>query len=141
MSINKSSTYNYLNGFVLTETSTTALTTTTISSSEPVVAANALGKATPLGLQAYPNPTAGSMLLMLNHAYTGVVQVEVIDPSGEGHKTFRFVKNSPVLQERLSLAELPAGIYYLSVQLGTERKTIAVSKTVKFFQNPMAATG
>lgn len=128
VSINKTGTYSYLNGFVLTENNGSGSFTRAAPHAVQEVAAAGLQKPVKAGLSIYPNPTSGRVLLTLNNNYAGAMQVQVIDAAGKNQKTFRFVKASPVLQQSLPLDGLSKGVYFIMVQMGAQRQAIPISK-------------
>jgi hypothetical protein len=51
-----------------------------------------------------------------------------VDATGKSLKTLRLVKGSPVLQQYLSVGDLPKGMYFIMVQMGEQRQTTTISK-------------
>jgi hypothetical protein len=124
VSISKSATYNYLNGFTLLENSGTTAATQAVNAGaiEEAVAE------TNLGIAVHPNPTTNTTLLTLANDYTGVVQVRIIDANGKSFKELRLVKNTPLLRQSLSLAGLPKGTYLVSIQAGATHQVKQIVK-------------
>jgi dienelactone hydrolase len=126
VSINKSSSYNYLNGFSIVEF--TGVTATGSAAFDPALALSE-PEAPGIGvMHVAPNPASGSTLLTLNSPYTGTVQVQLSDANGTVHKSFRLVKSNAVLQQPLSIHDLPNGVYFMTVQMGAQRQTARISK-------------
>jgi dienelactone hydrolase len=125
VSINKSSTYNYLNGFKLTQNATTTALTqaSAITGAEQKVAANQSIETRNAAFTIYPNPAAGAVRLTLNNTYSGMVQVRISDVAGASHNEYRFVKNGSIVQQTIPIASLPAGTYYVIVQMGELSET------------------
>ena len=132
VSISRSSTYDYLNGFMLTEVSPTTSTLTaqeaSVTDTQPVVTSNELTQSLASAINVYPNPVAGDASLTLHNTYNGAVLVQLLDASGASHKEFRLVKNAADLQQTIPMADLPKGVYYILVQLGQQMETRKILK-------------
>ena len=99
------STYNYINGFTLTQkASTTAARTESVES------------ATELAI--YPDKVQDRVMLQINREQTGQVNVKVADTKGVVHKSTTLSKSQKgITQNYLSLGDLPAGEYILTVSM------------------------
>jgi dienelactone hydrolase len=129
VSINKTATYNYLNGFTLTElASTSSITSSGIIATEPMVEAAFPVRENTEAYGVFPNPANSSFVLRINNEYNGALQVQVVDVAGRSQKEFRLIKNQPVLQQTLFVSELPKGIYFVTTQMGGQRQTVKLSK-------------
>jgi endoglucanase len=99
------------------------------------VTANALGddelavvndeaSATATGVAVVPNPFADRFVLRVNNTQTGMMNVQLIDPSGVVRKEFKVNKGvAGTVQTYLSAGTLPAGNYFIKVQIGTWSET------------------
>ncbi|WP_162944775.1 carbohydrate-binding protein [Flavisolibacter nicotianae] len=65
----------------------------------------------------YPVPVQSEMTLQLNNAYTGAVQVSVVDAAGRTHKEFSLQKQGQELIQRISVGGLTPGVYMLQVKM------------------------
>jgi hypothetical protein len=129
VSINKTATYNYLNGFTLTElASTSSITSSGIIATESMVEAAFPVRENTEAYGVFPNPANSSFVLRINNQYNGALQVQVVDVAGRSQKEFRLIKNQPVLQQTLFVSELPKGIYFVTTQMGGQRQTVKLSK-------------
>jgi hypothetical protein len=129
VSINKTATYNYLNGFTLTElASTSSITSSGVIATEPMLEAAFPGRENTEAYGVYPNPATSSFVLRINNEYNGALQVQVVDVTGRSQKEFRLVKNQPVLQQTLWVSELPKGVYFVTALMGGQRQTVKLSK-------------
>ena len=66
-----------------------------------------------------PNPVRDNFILSLNNSYTGVMNVQVISESGAVRKTWQLNKEIQTIQATLSMDNLPAGVYFIRVQIGS----------------------
>jgi hypothetical protein len=129
VSINKTATYNYLNGFTLTElASTSSITSSGIIATESMVEAAFPVRENTEAYGVFPNPANSSFVLRINNEYNGALQVQVVDVAGRSQKEFRLIKNQPVLQQTLFVSELPKGIYFVTTLMGGQRQTVKLSK-------------
>jgi hypothetical protein len=118
VTIDQSNTYNYLNGFTITEIGTSgakmAATETELISQ----------------IDIYPNPIQDRFVLKVNNTLTGAMNVQILAPTtGEVVKQFNLVKDlDKATQVYLSISGLKTGTYILRTQIGewTESKTISI---------------
>jgi endoglucanase len=76
-----------------------------------------------------PNPFADRFVLTVNNPYTGTMKVQLIDASGVVRKEFQVLKNAAgTVQTYLSAGTLPAGNYFLKVQMENWSQTKQVVK-------------
>lgn len=77
------------------------------------------------GLYAYPNPTRDEIFVSVDGVSDSGAPMMLLDRSGKIvlSQTLRHGQD-----ERVSLGELPSGLYHISVQVGTERLTQKVLK-------------
>ncbi|HUQ96827.1 MAG TPA: T9SS type A sorting domain-containing protein [Chitinophagaceae bacterium] len=119
------SAYNYLNGFILTET-TSGTTAVTINQAPAIATTEEAYTTAAIGV--FPNPVSSQLQLRITNPYNGQVQVQVTDATGKIRQNLRFVKSGTTLQQTVSVAALPAGLYFVQVQLGAQRQTIKIVK-------------
>ncbi len=66
-----------------------------------------------------PNPFADRFVLTVNNELTGVLHVQLIDAGGAVRKEFKVLKNTAgTVQNYLSAGALPAGVYFIKMQMG-----------------------
>jgi hypothetical protein len=116
-------TYNYLNGFVLTEGSSA----TTAAVNAPQIHAIS-GQASAEGptqnsaegagdiLRIWPNPVQDAFTLELSNEQRGNLQVQIIDRNGSVRKVFNLVKDQTHITQTFSIGGLSPGPYVLKVQ-------------------------
>ncbi len=78
----------------------------------------------------YPNPAQNQVQVVVEHNYTGRIQLSVLDMSGSRVlRPMSFEKGSSRFQTTLDLSSLKAGVYNVQVLLGDNiRKTLRVVK-------------
>ncbi|MDP4254893.1 MAG: T9SS type A sorting domain-containing protein [Bacteroidota bacterium] len=94
----------------------------TINTATPVSAAT-----TPT-YTVFPNPVRDNFLLELNNSHTGSMQVSIVDANGSVKHAYQFTKDQQISQVNLSAADLPAGVYFITVQIGSWRATKKIVK-------------
>ena len=116
-------TYNYLNGFILTEGS--SATTASVNGS-PVQTMS--GQITAEGpsqssveeegniFRIWPNPVHDAFTLELSNEQRGNLQVQVIDITGAVRKVFNVVKDQNHITQTFSVGGLSSGTYVLRIQ-------------------------
>lgn len=117
-------TYNYLNGFTITEISQAPIggaNTTQFASTAPIrleTEAMLNEAQTPTdALVLYPNPSVGSTtMLKWKHAYKGMVTVKLLTQTGQQVQQVSLQKWQPVLQHTLQTSSLPAGAYWIVIE-------------------------
>jgi parallel beta-helix repeat protein len=67
----------------------------------------------------YPNPVTDNYVLQLNNNQTGKMNVQVINQAGALVRSYLFNKDQVVDQITLSANDLPPGVYFVHVQIGT----------------------
>ncbi|MCU0335409.1 MAG: PKD domain-containing protein [Chitinophagaceae bacterium] len=77
----------------------------------------------PAALKLWPNPTKGQVQLQLDGDYSGQVQVIITNIQGAAVRALGLQKLSGQWQAPLSLAGLPAGMYYVQTRLGHQLLT------------------
>ncbi|MBO9684317.1 MAG: T9SS type A sorting domain-containing protein [Flavisolibacter sp.] len=121
ISLSKLNTYNYINGWMLTENASGTVSATSKSAEEMTVLSTEFN--------VYPNPVEDRFVLQLNNSNTGKMKVQVIDISGVTQKEFNLSKNQTgALQTYLSIGDLKAGVYIIRVQIGEWIETKKISK-------------
>lgn len=119
--------YNYLNGFMLTEyaaTSGTAVGSAAMRTS----GASLSGPDTTQSVTVFPNPFKDQVRVQISNTSAGQVRIIVIDASGRAIREYTFIKESGTMLQTLPLQVLPAGIYYIRVQMASWQRTIKVVK-------------
>ena len=117
--------YNYLNGFTLTENAATGSS----SSASVMTASAATFAAAPdssAALTMFPNPFRDQLQLQINNEDAGQVWVTLLDRSGRTLKQYTFTKAPGAAIQTLPAPGLLNGVYYLKVQTATWTKTIMV---------------
>jgi len=121
VSIDKLNTYNYVNGFILSENSTDAA---------PVVAKSTLvNESTVSSVDVFPNPVADRLVLQVNNNYIGQMKAQIIDMSGIIQQEFSLSKNqSGSSQSYLFIGNLKQGEYIIRIQIGKWVESKKISK-------------
>lgn len=125
VTIGKTGSFNYLNGFILTESSGSG--TLTRSNGVVLEPVDETGIST-AAVRAFPNPVSNVIQLHVQNSYKGPVQVQVADAGGRVYQTWRFEKVNMLMQQRLPAAGLPKGLYFMTVRMGATQQTVPVSK-------------
>ncbi|MET0635092.1 MAG: T9SS type A sorting domain-containing protein [Chitinophagaceae bacterium] len=114
--IERTATFNYINGFTLTEKTSSG---TAKSGTPETMAVQAEEKQQELsaGLALYPNPTTDRIVLQLNNPERGNMKVQVIDMSGHTLKEYSLRKDQESTQSYLSLSDLKPGQYLIRIQV------------------------
>lgn len=119
--------YNYLNGFTLTENAPTGS-----SSNASMMTASAAGLSSSpdpsAALTVFPNPFRDQLQLQIDKEDAGQVWVTLLDRSGRVLKQYAFTKAQGATIKTLPAPGLLNGIYYLKVQTATWIKTIMIVK-------------
>lgn len=115
--INRLNTYNYLNGFMITERDGNALiargTNATIA---PTELGSALNGREAFGV--YPNPVTDQVFLQLNNKETGLMNISIVDQAGRVVQQLQYNKEQELFNQSLNLGNLRAGFYIIKVQIG-----------------------
>jgi hypothetical protein len=120
ISINKTGTFSYINGFVLTETVTStsgnrsASTTLSTTSTKEVVSS--------------PNPFRSSLQVTINNSYNGKMQISLINNNGKIMKGLELNKVTESQLIQMGAETLPPGIYYLQIKMGEKTITEKIVK-------------
>ncbi|MGN6166113.1 MAG: T9SS type A sorting domain-containing protein, partial [Flavisolibacter sp.] len=123
VSIKSGTTYNYLNGFVLTTADGTVTSSKDAASNYvPEEKASAL-------LEIFPNPSTDQLMMQLNNNYRGKVTIQIVGQSGSISKSFVFDKNEQLFKTNLSVRELSAGVYFVRVEMDGK---LLSKKMIKF---------
>lgn len=122
ISISKLNAYNYLNGFILTESIGSASPITRKIQSQP-------GAVLSSSITTYPNPARDQIVLSVNNNYTGQMKVEIIDIKGSMVKQFVLSKNyKGVSRNYLPVNDLTQGEYLVRIHMGS---TVQIRKLLK----------
>ena len=122
VTIRSGRTYNYLNGFILTEGGGTSARSSLV---EPVAIERNISD--PVA-SVYPNPVNDRFVLLLKNNFTGPVKIQVVSTSGSVVKTFSLNKTQLSTQNSFSVAGLPAGAYTVVIQSGDSRRSVKMLK-------------
>ena len=118
--------YNYINGFTLTENAATGGTATDGSLMTATGQNLFSGTDTTSAVSVFPNPSRDQVQLRLDNALTGQVRLTVMDASGRPLKEFEYTKGMGSLLETLNVQDLPVGIYFIRVQMEAWERTIRI---------------
>lgn len=122
ITVDRLNTYNYLNGFTITEKSGTQ-TLAARSVSETATPEKETVTNEREGFSAYPNPFVDQVFLRLNNKETGLMNVSVIDQSGRVVRQFQYNKSSGLFNQAINLGNLRSGLYLIKVQVGKWSET------------------
>jgi hypothetical protein len=67
----------------------------------------------------YPNPVRDNFVLQLNNSQTGKMNVQVVNQAGAIIRSYLFNKDQMVNQVTVPAKDLPTGVYFVHVQIGT----------------------
>ncbi len=123
VSIKNEVTFNYLNGFILTETAATGGAPTAKPEPEQPVTQSIKKMFT-----VYPNPVTDQFMLQMDNSVRGQVKIQVADVSGSVKKTFSLRKEQEFVQKSLNIGDLLAGTYIIIVQSGDWRESMKIIK-------------
>jgi chitodextrinase len=121
--------YNYLNGFALTEQTTTTTggaASSNSATSTPAVLANPIVNTN--GLLIYPNPARDQFTLNLNNSHTGKMKITVVNQSGVTLRSLESAKEEVISSTSIPVNGLPAGTYFITIQIGNWRETRTILK-------------
>jgi hypothetical protein len=125
VTIANTQSYNYLNGFVLTE----GAGGSNASMETATVARVASTEETEAALSVSPNPFTDKFALKVTNTLTGAMKVDIIGADGTVKKTFQLNKAaSGTMQTYLSAGDLPVGNYQMQVVMGAWSQSIPVQK-------------
>ncbi|MBN8856271.1 MAG: T9SS type A sorting domain-containing protein, partial [Sphingobacteriales bacterium] len=125
--VSLSGSYNYLNGFILTEN--TSGNSNTVNASTVAASVSTLASAQDsVELTVFPNPFRAEVQIRVNNVSSGKVWITVVDQSGRTLKQLTFTKGSGATIQMIPVQELPSGIYFFQVQMAGWRKTIMAVK-------------
>ncbi|MDP4149388.1 MAG: T9SS type A sorting domain-containing protein [Bacteroidota bacterium] len=131
ITISTPNSYNYLNGFVITETSgTSSASVATIPAAASATAISGLdstGLRTP-SCTIYPNPVRDHFLIELNNAYTGTVMVTITDQAGATKRNLLVNKDQQMSAVTVATGDLSAGVYFITIQMGSVKETRKILK-------------
>ena len=82
----------------------------------------------PASFTLYPNPVKDAFVVQLNNGYTGNMTVQIVDASGATRHFYKFNKDQSAILVNLSANDLPAGSYFVRVQIGTWSETKKMAK-------------
>mgnify|MGYP001599972327 FL=1 len=136
ITLTSGSTYNYLNGFSITDGSTATSPSANASllssgTMEATAEDQVLNKEDGIisnSLKISPNPVHDSFILDLVNSELGSMQVQVIGVNGAVQKTFMMIKDQTHFTQSVSIGNLSAGTYFIRVQL---KSWSGVSKILK----------
>jgi endoglucanase len=102
-----------------TAVTTNALTKTTTNEEKPDTSGMEPAATVASSFTLYPNPFADHITIQINNGYTGQMSVQLISVSGQLLKTYNSTKDQPYAEVNLAASNLPAGIYFVRVQIGS----------------------
>jgi len=70
-------------------------------------------------LTIYPNPVRDNFVLQLNNSHMGKMNVQLINQAGAIVHSYEFNKDQIVNQITVPAHDLPTGVYFVHVQIGT----------------------
>ncbi len=111
--------YNYLNGFMITQQGN--VTTSPANNITQAVSTSSNAAEIPNGItsvEVFPNPTTDKVLMQVNHPISGIMKVEIVNVNGAVKERLILNHASPVSKVNIPVKELPAGTYFIKVQIG-----------------------
>ncbi|MGZ5548835.1 MAG: T9SS type A sorting domain-containing protein, partial [Nitrososphaeraceae archaeon] len=123
ITISKSGTYNYLNGFRITEV-TSSSTSRIILEEEKMAAKQSIDSIT-----VSPEPFTNRFALQVQNSHTGIMNIQIQDLNGILRKEFNIIKKEGrIIQIYLAAGELPTGQYIINIQMDGWKASKRVSK-------------
>ena len=118
VNIQSATSYNYLNGFMITQQGNV-----TTSPANITQAVSTFSNATEIpngiaSVEVFPNPTTDKVLMQVNHPISGIMKVEIVNVNGAVKERLILKHASPVSKVNVPVKELPAGAYIIKVQIG-----------------------
>jgi hypothetical protein len=115
ISIERLNTYNYINGFTVTEAGSLPARSQTqaASAQRPMMIDGTADTLVTMALTGYPNPFTSVIQFRLNDKSRGTVMIRLTDQYGNMVKYLTIVKPADSISGTIHTAELPAGTYYL----------------------------
>ncbi len=118
VNIQSATSYNYLNGFMITQQGNV-----TTSPANITQAVSTFSNATEIpngiaSVEVFPNPTTDKVLIQVNHPISGIMKVEIVNVNGAVKERLILKHASPVSKVNVPVKELPAGAYIIKVQIG-----------------------
>lgn len=124
LNISRLNTFNYMNGFILTENET-GFASKSVNSSSVTEESSAVAP----GLEIFPNPVENRFALKVTEAQTGQMRVRIIDMNGTVQNEFLITKdNTGPSQTYFYAGALKPGEYIVQVQIGNWTETIKFTK-------------
>lgn len=125
VSIYNFSSFNYINGFMLTEHPAALVVNNQVNKNAPIKKESEATNA----FNIFPNPVRDQFVVSLTNIYVGRMNVQVIDSKGAVVKQFSLTKSvAGHFENQLSIAELKPGEYIIRVQRGDIIETKKVIK-------------
>lgn len=121
--IERLNTYNYINGFIISEVSTSTASRTALAATDSTTSEDGAG------FNVFPNPVTDRFVLQTNNTYTGKMNVRIVDMSGVVKKQFALTREKAgASQVYLSIGDLPKGQYIVQLVMGETTETKTISK-------------
>lgn len=79
-------------------------------------------------LTIYPNPVRDNFILQLNNSHMGKMNVQVVNQAGAIVHSYLFNKDQIVNQITVPANDLPTGVYFVHVQIGTWSDKLKIVK-------------
>jgi dienelactone hydrolase len=125
VNLTKLNSYNYLNGFMLTENSGSTVSSTSVSAQSNSIEVQTAQPE----IDVFPNPVLNQLVLQTNTVQTGQMLVQVIDTNGVIQKQWNLAKSqSGSTQTYLSIGDLKPAEYIIRVQIAD---WVATKKIIK----------
>jgi poly(3-hydroxybutyrate) depolymerase/lysophospholipase L1-like esterase len=109
LTVSRLNTWNYLNGFILTENADITTTVTNRQKQEQ------LPQLETGVFRVFPNPFYSQLQLCLNNTYNGYMTIQVFDLNGKLLKHLTVTKTNEFFSKNLSLQDLQKGTYILEI--------------------------
>ncbi len=126
LTIERLNTYNYINGFTLSEEpgiagSSSLEMQSRFSGKKPAVPGDR-------SFTSLPNPFSGHIKIEGLNRQRGKVAVSLLSQSGKSLKKVVFVKETDFVSREIRTTDLPAGTYFLKVEAGNKTETFKMVK-------------
>ncbi len=135
ITLERTATYTYINGFMLTENSSTMtgrtsnqlITSTENEAVSPALPSVTIANENPV-ITLFPNPAGDNTEMLVSSEHEGNIKVTLLNENGRIAKEWQWMKEKGLFQKTISLAGLKKGIYLLQVRAGNWQQTKTIIK-------------
>ncbi|RYF98884.1 MAG: T9SS type A sorting domain-containing protein, partial [Chitinophagaceae bacterium] len=132
VAINRVNTFNYINGFTLSEKSSTSTLMSSGSVTQPITLSREdltaeLSKTSTMEVS--PNPARSSFQLQFRNDHLGAAKIQLVDINGVVVENFRATKDKQLFSQRFNFpGRIHQGQYFVVVQIGEWKEVKKIMK-------------